>query len=80
MNGVDAICFTGGIGENAGEFRQEVCDYLGFMGVKLDPVENEKRGEKLVLSAPDSKVLVLLIPTNEELAIARETKELTHLD
>ncbi len=77
MNGVDAICFTGGIGENDGEFRQEVCDYLGYLGVKLDPEKNKARGVETLISAPDSKVKVCLIPTNEELAIARETKRLT---
>ena len=77
MNGVDAICFTGGIGENDGEFRQEVCDYLGYLGVKLDPEKNKVRGVETLISAPDSKVKVCLIPTNEELAIARETKRLT---
>lgn len=76
MNGVDAIVFTAGIGENDGEFRQEVCSYLGFMGVKLDEEKNKVRGERAVISAPDSKVLVMVIPTNEELAIARDTKAL----
>lgn len=77
MNGVDAIVFTAGIGENDGEFRKEVCDYLGFLGVEIDDEANKVRGERRVLSTPNSKVKVLLIPTNEELAIARETKELT---
>lgn len=77
MNGVDAIVFTAGIGENDGAFRAEVCSYLGYLGVELDPVANQKRGERVVLSTPASKVKVLLIPTNEELAIARETKALT---
>ena len=78
MNGVDAIVFTAGIGENDGEFRAEVCSYLGYLGVEIDPEANKKRGERVVLSTPNSKVKVLLIPTNEELAIARETKALTN--
>ena len=78
MNGVDAIVFTAGIGENDGEFRAEVCSYLGYLGVEIDPEANKARGKRVVLSTPNSKVKVLLIPTNEELAIARETKELTN--
>ena len=77
MNGVDAIVFTGGIGENDAEFREEVCSYLGYLGVKLDEEGKKIRGERGVMSTPDSKVKVLMIPTNEELAIARETKALT---
>ena len=73
MNGVDAIVFTAGVGENDGLVRKAVCDYLGYLGIKLDDEANGKRGRELVLSTPDSKVKVLLIPTNEELAIARET-------
>ncbi|MCF0134824.1 MAG: acetate kinase [Lachnospiraceae bacterium] len=77
MNGVDAIIFTGGIGENDSEFRAEVCSYLGFMGVEIDPEANKVRGERTVITTADSKVIVAMIPTNEELAIARETKALT---
>ena len=76
MNGVDDICFTAGVGENAPLVRSLICDYLGFLGVKLDPEKNAKRGEELVLTTPDSSVKVLMIPTNEELAIARETLRL----
>lgn len=76
MNGVDAIVFTAGIGENDWETRAGVCEYLGYLGVELDPVAMKARGERVVMSTPESKVKVLLIPTNEELAIARETKEL----
>ncbi len=73
MNGVDAIVFTAGVGENDGLVRKAVCEYLGYLGIKIDDEANGKRGKELVLSTPDSKVKVLLIPTNEELAIARET-------
>jgi len=73
MNGVDAIAFTAGIGENNKVMRQAVCDSLSYLGVKLDPEKNNVRGEERVISADDSKVQVLLVPTNEELAIARET-------
>lgn len=73
MNGVDAIAFTAGVGENDGRIRSAVCDYLGYMGITLDAEANAKRGENMVISTPDSKVTVCVIPTNEELAIARET-------
>lgn len=73
MNGVDVICFTAGVGENGPDTRKGVCDYLGYLGVKLDDEANQIRGEEKVISAPDSKVTVLCLPTNEELAIARET-------
>ncbi len=73
MNGVDAIVFTAGIGENAGVVRAKVCSYLGYLGIALDEKANETRGEEVVISTPDSKVKVAVIPTNEELAICRET-------
>ncbi len=73
MNGVDAIVFTAGIGENDGYVRNEVCKCLGFLGITIDSDANKKRGEEVVISTPDSKVKVLVVPTNEELAIARET-------
>ena len=76
MNGVDAITFTGGIGENAGLVRGKVLSYLGYLGIKMDGKMNEKRGENFVLSTADSAVKVAVIPTNEELAICRETVEL----
>ena len=76
MNGVDAIVFTAGVGENNGAIRKTVCEYLGYLGVKLDDAENEKRGEELVISTADSKVKVMVIPTNEELRIAKETEAL----
>ena len=73
MNGVDAICFTAGIGENAGIVRSMVCEYLGYLGISIDEEKNKIRGEEVIFSTPDSKVKTLIIPTNEELAIARET-------
>ncbi len=73
MNGVDAICFTAGVGENDGKVRAKVCSYLGYLGITLDEKANQARGEEIRLSTPDSNVTVLLVPTNEELAICRET-------
>lgn len=73
MNGVDVICFTAGVGENDGKVREMICSYLGYLGIELDAEANKKRGEETILSTPDSKVTVLLEPTNEELAICRET-------
>ena len=73
MNGADAIVFTAGIGENDGYVRNEVCKYLGFLGIEIDVEANKKRGEEVEISTQDSKVKVLVVPTNEELAIARET-------
>ena len=76
MNGVDAIAFTAGVGENDKVSRKAICEYLGYLGVKIDDQANDVRGKNAVISAADSKVKVMLIPTNEELAIARETKRL----
>ncbi len=76
MNGVDVICFTAGVGENAPLVRSFVCEYLGYLGVRLDEEANQKRGEDTVITTPDSKTTVMVIPTNEELAIARETVRL----
>lgn len=73
MNGVDAIAFTAGLGENDGSVRKEICSHFGYMGIKLDDAQNAKRGEDTLISTADSKVQVVVIPTNEELAIARET-------
>ena len=73
MNGVDAIVFTAGIGENVGVIREKVCSYLGFLGVTIDAKANEAMGEEVVISGADSKVKVAVIPTNEELAICRDT-------
>ena len=73
MNGVDVIAFTAGIGENAPIVRSKVLAYLGYLGITVDEEANSKRGDDIVISTPDSKVTVCVIPTNEELAIARET-------
>lgn len=78
LGGVDAICFTAGVGENGNEFRENVLTGLECLGIKLDKEKNGKlfrRGEENVISADDSKVKIFVIPTNEELMIARETKE-----
>lgn len=78
MNGADVICFTAGVGENSPFIRDIVCcRYLGYLGISLDEEANNKRGEDIVISTPDSKTTVMVIPTNEELAIARETYGLT---
>ena len=76
MNGVDAIAFTAGVGENDATIRKEICSYLGYLGVTVDNEANKLRGEEVKISGADSKVQVFAIPTNEELAIARETKDL----
>lgn len=76
MNGVDAIAFTAGLGENNGIMREYICSYLGYLGVEVDSEKNAIRGEEKVVSTDSSKVKVLVVPTNEELAIARETVEL----
>ena len=73
MNGVDAIAFTAGLGENDKATRKEVASYLGYLGAKIDDEKNNIRGVAKVVSADDSKVKLCVIPTNEELAIARET-------
>ncbi|MBE6750214.1 MAG: acetate kinase [Ruminococcaceae bacterium] len=76
MNGVDAIAFTGGIGENDAALRKTVCESLSYLGLKFDEEKNKIRGEEIKISADDSKVNVYIIPTNEELAIARDTLEI----
>ena len=73
MNGVDAIIFTAGIGENNIVVRKQILEYFGYMGIALDEEANQMRGEEKIISTPSSKVTVAVIPTNEELAIARET-------
>lgn len=76
MNGVDVIAFTGGIGENDPELREYVCENLSYMGIKIDKDKNNLRGSEVKISTDDSKVNVYVIPTNEELAIARDTLRL----
>ncbi len=78
LNGVDVITFTAGVGENGPETRQAICDYLGYLGVKLDPEANNCRGKERKISAADSKVEVWVVPTNEELMIAQDTAELVN--
>ncbi len=76
MNGVDAIVFTAGIGENNAEVRERIGEYIGFLGANINKEKNKVRGEEVILSDEGAKVTVMLIPTNEELAIARETVRL----
>ena len=73
MNGLDAVIFTGGIGENAPNCREEVCENMEYLGIKIDKAANDFKGELKKISTPDSKVEVWVIPTNEELLIARDT-------
>ena len=73
MDGVDAIVFTAGLGENDAVVRQQIVDHFGYLGITLDQEANKSRGKECTISTPDSKVKVAVIPTNEELAIARET-------
>lgn len=76
MNGVDAIAFTAGIGENNSYVRAKVCEYFGYLGITLDEEANQKAGDEAIISTADSRVKVLVVATNEELAIARETEAL----
>ncbi|MCI8412294.1 MAG: acetate kinase [Clostridia bacterium] len=77
MNGIDYIVFTGGVGENQINIRKGICEQLKFMGVEIDADLNNMRGEEKLVSKPDSKVKIYVIPTNEELMIAKETQRLT---
>jgi len=76
LNGVDAVVFTAGIGENNAYIRREVLKDMDFFGIKIDLDKNEVKGKEADISAPDAKVKTLVIPTNEELEIARETLRL----
>ena len=78
LGGCDVLVFTAGVGENSGVMRERICRGLEFLGVKLDPERNTLRGVESVISAPDSRVTVWLIPTNEELMIAKDTAALVH--
>ena len=78
LNGIDVLTFTAGVGENGPSTRAAICEYLGFMGVKIDPEKNNTRGKEALISTPDSKVQVWVIPTNEELMIAQDTAELVN--
>ena len=75
MRGVDAICFTAGAGENNSTVREKVCSYLSYLGTSFDSEKNKLRGEEFFLSKPEDKVQVMVIPTDEELSIARQTVE-----
>ena len=76
LNGLDVLTFTAGVGENGPDTRASVCSYLEYLGVKLDPEKNKVRGKEMLISTPDSKVQVWVVPTNEELMIAQDTAEL----
>ncbi len=76
MGGVDAIVFTGGIGENSGKYRKEVAEKLAYLGIEIDDEKNKVRGQEINIATDNSKVKVLVIPTNEELVIARDTLEI----
>ena len=76
MNGVDAIVFTAGVGENDIGMRDIICNNLGNIGIKLDVVKNKVRGQEMIISRDDSPVKIILIPTNEELMIARDTLQI----
>lgn len=78
MNGVDAVIFTAGLGENSVETRRDICKNMSFLGIELDEVKNNVRGKEADLSKDGSKVKVLLVPTNEELMIARDTMKLVN--
>ena len=76
MGGLDAVVFTAGIGENSSLLREKVSEGLGFLGAHFDPSRNQVRGKEAEISAPGSKVKILVVPTNEELVIARDTRDL----
>jgi acetate kinase len=76
MNGADAVVFTAGIGENGPEAREAICSKLEFLGFALDKEANKLRGKEVCISTPDSRLKVFVIPTNEELMIARDTASL----
>ena len=76
LKGLDVLTFTAGVGENGPDTRAAVCSYLGYLGVKLDEEKNQVRGKEMLISTPDSKVQVWVVPTNEELMIAQDTAEL----
>lgn len=78
LNGVDGIIFTAGVGENSATTRQAICEKISYLGITIDPDKNAQRGEEMIISTPDSKTTVMVIPTNEELMIARDTVELVN--
>ena len=76
MNGIDVLIFTAGVGENSPELREKISSGLDFMGVKIDHTKNLVRGEEAIVSTDDSRVKIMVIPTNEELVIAQDTARL----
>ena len=79
LDGVDVIVFTGGVGENQQSLRQRVCDHLSYLGVKIDAEVNAaSRGEEKLISTPDSKVKIVVIPTDEEMMIAKDTEDIVN--
>ena len=78
LNGVDGIIFTAGVGENSATTRQAICEKISYLGITIDPDKNAQRGEEMIIRTPDSKTTVMVIPTNEELMIARDTVELVN--
>ena len=76
FGGVDVITFTGGVGENGFETRERICNYLGVIGVEIDKELNKQKGKELKISSDNSRVQVYVVPTNEELMIARDTKKI----
>ena len=76
MKGLDVVVFTGGIGENQINIRKKICEDLEFMGLKIDIEKNDVKGEERLITKEDSKIRAYIIPTNEELVIARDTKNL----
>ena len=78
MGGIDILTFTAGVGEKSSYSRKEICKQLEFFGVKIDEEKNKEKGEEMEISTADSQVKVFIIPTNEELMIARETAKMTH--
>ena len=78
LNGIDGIIFTAGVGENSATTRQAICEKISYLGITIDPDKNAQRGEEMIISTPDSKTTVMVIPTNEELMIARDTVELVN--
>jgi acetate kinase len=76
LEGLDCLVFTAGVGENSATMRASICEGLEYLGIKIDPEKNKTRGEEAIISTPDSKVTVWVIPTNEELMIAQDTAAL----
>ena len=76
MKGIDVVVFTGGIGENQINIRKKICKNLEFMGLIIGEDKNNVRGEEVLITKPESKIKAYIIPTNEELVIARDTKNL----